>query len=536
MHIFRKGWLTKLVALRHQRALLVPTMVDFTFIQADTLQKRAAPADTELPPTKRLSPSEFNPYAFTQAELVAARVANKVLTDRVEQLHQDNTALTTRQEQLVAQSNTERVISKLKIHEAEERITRLQTVLREKEILCNHERDEMQHLRDRNTDMAQHKLTLFKRIQTLRAELEANKSAKFGDGQMETSEVEEGVWTQVQVKKDLFKLEHKLQAEQQTFENERRLMQEEIASLQAALKSKEDQSIKAVQKEMEKLEASSAQRTEDLKTEIKILRNYNADLEEDRRTLEQELQTAQQEVLTAQDKVSGLREDLDEQERLCKAAIKAKELLASQRQAPQDDSREKAELKRTIQILADERDGLAKKLKDMSAESSSVAIWQDAAKANKAAAKKSNEKVRVVLKAQRDLEFQLQQRDAEIAELKRNPPKKSWKKAVKEAQKQADAAIEAQKAAEGRVENLFQHYDLLHGKNLVLVGKLTAIAQVGGFGNHGSIYRKELNALKGPALEELDEYKEQSCVRHKQGHGSGVKSEAAKSSVRVGWQ
>lgn len=344
----------------------------------------------------------------------------------------------------------------------------------------------------------------------MRAELEANKRAEPTVGQTEISEVEEGVWTRAQVEKDLVKLEHNLQAEQQTFEREKHLMQEEIARLQAALRSKEDQGIKAVQKEMEKLEVSSAQRIEDLKTEIKILRNYNADLEKDRRTLEQELQAAQQEVLTAQDKVSGLREDLDEQERLCKAAIKAKEIPASQRQAPQDDSREKAELKRTIQVLADERDGLAKKLKDMLAESSSVAIWQDAAKANKSTAKKSNEKVREVLKTQRDLKFQLQQRDAEIAELKRNPPKKSWKKAAKEAEKQADAAIEARKAAEGRVENLFQHYDVLHGKNLVLISKLTAMAQVGGFGNHGSIYRKELDALKGPALEELDEYKEQS--------------------------
>jgi hypothetical protein len=486
-------------------------MADFAFIGASTLQKRVAPVGGELPPSKRLSPQEQNPSAFSQAELVAARVDNRILKEKVEQLQQDNTALAVRQEQLVTDSNTERYMSELKFHEAKERVVRLQAVLKEKEALRNHERYEMQRLRDHNTDMAQHKLTLFKRIQTLRAGLDATKSTKSPMGQVNISEVGGGEWTQVQGDKDVMQLENKMQNQQQMFEKEKCDMQENISKLQAAL-IKENESFKAVREEMKKLEVDSAQRTEDLKAEIKILRNYNTGLEHDRRTLDQELQTAQQEVELAQNKISSLEEDLDEQKRLCEAAVKAKKTLARkrQRQLPQEDSHENPELKRTIQILTDERDGLAKKVKHMSAESSSAAIWQDTAKANKAVVKKCNEKIREALNTQLDLEVQLQQRDAEIAELKRNPPKKSSKKAVKEADKQTDAAMKAQKAAEGRVENLFQHYDVLHGKNSVLVSKLTAMAQVGGFGNHGSIYRKELNALKGTPLEELDEYKEQS--------------------------
>ncbi|KAF3044731.1 hypothetical protein E8E12_009937 [Didymella heteroderae] len=484
-------------------------MADFTSFGASTPPKRPAPGGTEPPPSKRLPLQEHNSAAFAQAELIAMQVANRVLIERVEQLHQDNTALTVKQEQLATDSYDERVMWQLKFQEAEKLIARLQVVLKEKEVLSKHERDEMQRLRDHSADMAQHELTLFRRIQSLRAELDATKSAKSTIGQVDIKEVDGEAWTQMQVNRDLVQLE-KLRDQRQTFEKEKRDMQHKIFELEASLTIKEDQSIKAVREEMERLQVGSAQHTEDLKAEIKIIRKYNADLEHDRSTLEQKLQAAQQEVQNAQDKISGLEEDLEEQKQLCGAVIKAKEKLARQQQAPQGDPRGKDKLQRTIQILADERDGLAKKVKDMSTGSSSAATWQDAAKANKAAAKKSNEKTRKALETQRDLEVQLQQRDAEIAELKRNPPKKSSKKAVKEAEKQTNAAINAQMAAEGRLESFFQHYDTLHGKNLVLVSKLTAMAQVGGFGNHGSIYRKELEALKGMPLEDLDEYKEQS--------------------------
>lgn len=483
-------------------------MDDVTFIREKVLPKRAAPTDMELPPTKRPPPQESTSLAFGQAELTAARVAHRIFSDKIEQLHQNNLALTWKHEQLVIQSSNERATSKRQIHDAQEHVDRLKAVLELKEHALDCQRDEIQRLQDHTADMSQQKLTLFKRIRTLRTELEAGKHIKSAAGRVEISPDEEG-----RVKSDLLELEDKLRVQQQSFELEKQVMQGEIVKLQETLRRKEDQDdtdLKNVQKEMERLQVRSEQRAEDLKTEIKILQNYNAELEEDRRTLESELRASQQQLSTAKATTSDLNEDLDEQKRLLKAATQAKEALARQRQDPRKESREKAELNRTVKLLTDERDGLAKKVKDMSVESFSVSVWQDAAKAHQAIAKKNTEKVREALGTQRDLEVQLQQRDAEIAELKRNPPKKSSKRAIKEAEQHAQAALEARMAAERRAHNMFQHYDVLHGKNLVLVGKLTAMAQVGGFGNHGSIYRKELDALKGIPLEELDAYKDQS--------------------------
>jgi hypothetical protein len=54
---------------------------------------------------------------------------------------------------------------------------------------------------------------------------------------------------------------------------------------------------------------------------------------------------------------------------------------------------------------------------------------------------------------------------------------------------------------------MFTQYRTLHTKNEVLWEKLWGMAKAGGFGNHGSIYRRELEDLKGLAVEELEEWK-----------------------------
>lgn len=69
------------------------------------------------------------------------------------------------------------------------------------------------------------------------------------------------------------------------------------------------------------------------------------------------------------------------------------------------------------------------------------------------------------------------------------------------------AADNAVKSAKAKTDAMFAHYDIVQNKNTVLIGKLTMMAQAGGFGNLGSNYRKELDALKAPSLEELDECK-----------------------------
>ncbi|XPS79489.1 hypothetical protein M3J09_011470 [Ascochyta lentis] len=260
---------------------------------------------------------------------------------------------------------------------------------------------------------------------------------------------------------------------------------------------------------MEKLQVGSEQRAEDFKTEIRILRNYNTELEQGQRELEAELRTSRQHLSAAKAEIDNLNEDVNEQKHLCKEATAAKEALQKRLQNPNMPHKE-AELNRTIKLLTEERDKLAKRVQDLAAEIFPVSVLQDAAKVHQTTARKSAKKLREVLKTQGDLESQLQLREAEIAELRRQPPRKVPKKdraALKEAQKQTNAAMEAHEVAKEQVGNMFLHYDVLHGKNLLLVGKLTAMAQVGGFGNHNSIYRKELDALKGLPLEELDEYK-----------------------------
>lgn len=55
---------------------------------------------------------------------------------------------------------------------------------------------------------------------------------------------------------------------------------------------------------------------------------------------------------------------------------------------------------------------------------------------------------------------------------------------------------------------MFAHYRTLYGKNGALVEKLMSMAKAGGFGHHSSLYRREVENLRGSHLEILDEYKQ----------------------------
>ncbi|KAF1920221.1 hypothetical protein BDU57DRAFT_525355 [Ampelomyces quisqualis] len=58
-----------------------------------------------------------------------------------------------------------------------------------------------------------------------------------------------------------------------------------------------------------------------------------------------------------------------------------------------------------------------------------------------------------------------------------------------------------------KLGGMFTHYRALHAKNEALWDKLWGMAKTGGFGNHGSLYRRELEELRGLAVEELEEWK-----------------------------
>jgi predicted RNase H-like nuclease (RuvC/YqgF family) len=118
----------------------------------------------------------------------------------------------------------------------------------------------------------------------------------------------------------------------------------------------------------------------------------------------------------------------------------------------------------------------------------------------------------VLEERQNSLEEDLQQRSAEIEVLKlqrSTEGTKSSSTAIKKEDKANKRTKEALKVAGARLKQMHEHYDSLHTKNTIMLGKLTAMVQAGGFGNRGSLYRKELDSPKAPSLDELLQYEEQ---------------------------
>jgi predicted RNase H-like nuclease (RuvC/YqgF family) len=111
------------------------------------------------------------------------------------------------------------------------------------------------------------------------------------------------------------------------------------------------------------------------------------------------------------------------------------------------------------------------------------------------------ERTEGLLAQKRSLEKELRMRGEDIIQLRRDA--RSQIK-LTNAQK---AAEEGKRLLLTRIGGMFAHYRSLHEKNAALVAKLTAMARAGGFGNHGSVYRKELANLTGVSLEDLPEYK-----------------------------
>jgi hypothetical protein len=111
-------------------------------------------------------------------------------------------------------------------------------------------------------------------------------------------------------------------------------------------------------------------------------------------------------------------------------------------------------------------------------------------------------------KAQENLTTAIQKRNEEIEALNMSrssetPIPVSVK--VKKEDKEVKRTRKALKGAEARLAKMHEHYDSLHDKNTIMLGKLTAMAQAGGFGTRGSLYRKELDSLKAPSLDELED-------------------------------
>lgn len=122
---------------------------------------------------------------------------------------------------------------------------------------------------------------------------------------------------------------------------------------------------------------------------------------------------------------------------------------------------------------------------------------------------KQNLQLKIFKEAEENLTTTIAHRDAEIAALKSTRSGTNSQEALRTAKKAERKAQEAMHTEQAKKEAMFSHYDSAQNKNSVLIGKLTTMAQAGGFGNHGSISQKELDALRARPLTELDEYKEQ---------------------------
>ncbi|KAJ4312402.1 hypothetical protein N0V94_007470 [Neodidymelliopsis sp. IMI 364377] len=253
--------------------------------------------------------------------------------------------------------------------------------------------------------------------------------------------------------------------------------------------------------------AEKERATKDLKTEIKIVRTYNTELEKNKSTLEEALHVAAAELSAAQEETRSLIGDVREQKRLYRAANERAKDLEKQLHDVKEPAK-KTELRKMVKQLTDERDVLAKRVKDSTAISSTVSALREEAQTQKATAQKAIEKTGQLIKIQESLQTQLHERAKEVVSL--NDTITTLERKLKAPRKDPSVKTthKPQKETEARIEKMFTHYDSLHNKNMVLIGKLNMMAQAGGFGNPRSTYRKELEALKAPALEELEEYKE----------------------------
>ncbi|CAN9392284.1 unnamed protein product [Alternaria alternata] len=101
------------------------------------------------------------------------------------------------------------------------------------------------------------------------------------------------------------------------------------------------------------------------------------------------------------------------------------------------------------------------------------------------------------------LEQGFRQRGEQLIELSRDSMSKEKIKMQKK------AAVEARDLLQTRMSGMFKNYRILFKKNAALLDKLVSVAEVGRLGKVKKAYRQEMKLLKGQPLEELYEFKHQ---------------------------
>jgi chromosome segregation ATPase len=214
--------------------------------------------------------------------------------------------------------------------------------------------------------------------------------------------------------------------------------------------------------------------------EVGWLRRRNKDLEHYKSLLESEVESLNIKLQRLETDVSDLSLDLRERETLYSESL----------QADQKDQNQNSDI-----------DEITRKYKK----------WKKSARPNENRVEELEEELDIerqrfehLQNQKKELEKEYQERGSKIIELMHDLDSDKALKKVNKAVKESKRILLA------RLEGMYAHYRTLHGNNEALVAKLTAMATAGGFGHHSSKYRKELDALKGQPLEDLNEYEESS--------------------------
>jgi chromosome segregation ATPase len=241
------------------------------------------------------------------------------------------------------------------------------------------------------------------------------------------------------------------------------------------------------------LKAQIESKDESARTEIRLLRETNARLEGEKTTLEGSVNRLKDKTVALEAEIAGLTEDVREQKTLPIGTANSEygdaESLAKKykklRKMVKDSERRNL-------TLAEERDDLSSKILQLEAERV----------ANQAEAFEKDDLIEKLQCQVARLEQGFRQQGGHLILLSRDSGSKVKIRMEK------NAAVEAKSLLQTHVSGMYIRYRTLLENNNALMDKLTSMAVAGRFGHRGSIYRRELEMLKGQPLEELYEYKQ----------------------------
>jgi predicted nuclease with TOPRIM domain len=251
------------------------------------------------------------------------------------------------------------------------------------------------------------------------------------------------------------------------------------------------------------LKAQIESKDESARTEIRLLRETNARLEGEKTTLEGSVNRLKDKTVALEAEIAGLTEDVREQKTLPIGTANSEygdaESLAKKykklRKMVKDSERRNL-------TLAEEPDDLSSKILQLEAERVASLVWEQTATRYQAEAFEKDDLIEKLQCQVARLEQGFRQRGGHLILLSRDSGSKVKIRMEK------NAAVEAKSLLQTHVSGMYIRYRTLLENNNALMDKLTSMAVAGGFGHRGSIYRRELEMLKGQPLEELYEYKQ----------------------------